>query len=192
MPVSGWFSSCASDAAISPMIATRLKCTSSSWCRRASASACLRAEMSTITAQNQRTFGASNRADSDLDREFGSVFVSNKQFSSRSPRTRYWRRKELRPIGLVRSAESFRHQDFDFLPDEIVTPIAEDVLGPRIDQHYLILLVCQDDRIRGGFQYQAHTFFALAQRSLRSPSAKPLHNQYGDQGCLKENCPGSD
>ncbi len=61
MPVSGWFSSCASAPAISPMIATRLKCAISSRCCRVCASACLRAEMSTMTLKTSVPSGLSMR-----------------------------------------------------------------------------------------------------------------------------------
>ena len=122
--------------------------------------------------RHQRSFGALQRAQHDLDRERAAVLAPRGELDTRA---------DLLVQRVFRGAEIVRDQPFrealrddvrHLLPEQLVAAVAELLLRLNIQQNDLAALVHHHHRVRGRLQQPAVSAFHLRQDALPRPCAR--------------------
>ena len=103
-------------------------------------------------AGHERAAGCCDRAEADLDREFGSVLAQRNQVEAGTHRSQRGSALERQPVFAMLAADPLRQQLFNWPPQQLVPLVAEHTLCLAVDDGDLAILVDDDHRIRRRFQ----------------------------------------
>src|SRR3989442_814608 len=88
-------------------------------------------------ARNQDAFLRFERTKTDFNREFAAIPAKAVQFDSGAHGSDVGLSEEARPVRWVAGAEAFRHEDLDFLIEQFLALVAEQLFHLGVDQNDL-------------------------------------------------------
>jgi hypothetical protein len=104
---------------------------------------------------DQRRLLGLHRREADLGRELAAVLAAAEELEPSRHRPRLRLAEVPGPAPRVHGAELLRHQDLDRLAQQLVAPVAEQLLGLMVDEVDDAVGVDDDHRVRGRFEEAA-------------------------------------
>src|SRR5439155_12200546 len=98
-------------------------------------------------------------AETDFHREFASILAQSVQLQTRPHGTRARSAEKAGAVAGMLAAKTLRDQNLDFLAEELLAGITEQLLGLRVHEHDAAITIDNDDGVGRGFQQTLEFLF---------------------------------
>ena len=106
----------------------------------------------TNRAEDEAAVADGNWAQHNFHGEFGAVAAAPEEIKACSHASNLGRLGEAFPVRVVSGTVTFRNQDFDLLPKQLVAGVTEEFFGLRVDLHDGAVTFDRNDGVGNGFQ----------------------------------------